>query len=215
MHIVASLPETGQPSQSPASAFGRRYYQEILDRKTGELVSVDRGDWITLGELGQMFGMGRRQTTTILRQMNFVQVEGGGRNCRHRLCEWAELRGLGKRLHRKSDRFPFDVISPEGVSWISKRWQQAVAEVERQTITGPVEEAKAALQHFQTARGRHEMAVVQMVRWIADFFPDLTHQQIATALDVSRQLVDRFMKERDRQRREAMALRSKLFPLSP
>lgn len=27
--------------------------QEVLDRKTGEMVSVDQGDWITIGESQQ------------------------------------------------------------------------------------------------------------------------------------------------------------------
>ena len=183
------------------------YVEEILDRKTGELVSVDKGDWITITELGALFGLGRRQTTTVLRQMNFLQVEGGGRNSRHRIADWVVQRGWGKRLHRKTDKFPFDVIGPEAVQWIKERWQDAVAAIERETVTGPVVEAKSALADFQATHGRKEMSVQMMVCWLADFFPELTQQQMAGVLDVSQQLVSRFLSIRSEQLKRAKALK--------
>ncbi|MBB4171594.1 hypothetical protein [Rhizobium sp. BK538] len=60
------------------------YVEEILDRKTGELVSVDKGDWITITELATLLGLGRRQATTVLRHLDFLQIEGVGRESRHR-----------------------------------------------------------------------------------------------------------------------------------
>lgn len=187
------------------------YRQEVLDRKTGELVSVDQGDWITIGELGQLFGLGRRQTTTVLRQMEFLQVEGGGRNSRHRIADWVEAKGWGKRLHRKADKFPFDVIAPPAVEWIRERWPDAVAAIERKTFSGPVAEAKAVLADFQAAHGRKEMSVQMMVCWLVDFFPDLTQQQMAGVLDVSQQLVSRFMAVRSEQLKQAKTLKAKRF----
>lgn len=191
------------------------YRYEVLDRKTGELVSVDQGDWITIAELGQLFGLGRRQTTTVLRHLDFLQVEGGGRNSRHRIADWVEAKGWGKRLHRKADKFPFDVIAPPAVEWIRKRWPDAVAAIERKTFSGPVGEAKAALADFQAAHGRKEMTVQMMVCWLADFFPDLTQQQMAGVLDVSQQLVSRFLTIRSEQLKEAKALKASHFDHVP
>lgn len=187
------------------------FSQEVLDRKTGELVSVDQGDWITIAELGQFFGLGRRQTTTILRHLDFLQIEGGGRNSRHRIADWVEAKGWGKRLHRKTDKFPFDVIAPPAVEWIRERWPNAVAAIERETFSGPVVEAKAALADFQAACGRKEMTVQMMVYWLVDFFPDLTQQQMAGVLDVSQQVVSRFMAARSAQVKQAKTLRAKRF----
>ncbi|WP_203423080.1 hypothetical protein [Sinorhizobium sp. BG8] len=191
------------------------YITEILDRKTGELVSVDQGDWITITELGQLFSLGRRQTTTVLRQLDFLQVEGGGRNSRHRIADWVVAKGWGKRLHRKFDKFPFDVISPDAVEWIKERWAGAVAAIERETHSGPVAEAKAALADFKLMHGRREMTVQMMVCWLADFFPDLTQQHMASALDVSQQLVSRFLKIRSEQLKEAKNLKVSRFDPVP
>lgn len=187
------------------------YRQEILDRKTGELVSVDQGDWITIAELGQLFDLGRRQTTIVLRHLDFLQGEGGGRNSRHRIADWVETNGWGKRLHRKADKFPFDVIAPPAVEWIRKRWPDAVAAIERETFYGPVADARAALAAFQAVGGRKEMTVQMMVHWLADFFPDLTQQQMASVLDVSQQLVSRFLSIRSEQLRIARSLRMNRF----
>lgn len=186
------------------------YVEEILDRKTGELVSVDKGEWITIRELGDLYGLGRRQTTTVLRHMNFLQVEGGGRNSRHRIADWVTQKGWGKRLQRKTDRYPFDVIGPEAVEWIKQRWQEAVTALERQTNSEPVAEAKAALTDFQSHR-RQGMSVQMMVYWLTDFFPDLTQVQMASVLDVSQQLVSRFTSSRSEQLKNARALKMKRF----
>lgn len=188
--------------------------QEILDRKTGELVSVEQGDWITIAELGQLFGLGRRQTTTVLRQIEFLQVEGRGRNSRHRIADWVEAKGWGKRLHRKTDKFPFDVIAPAAVEWIRERWPNAVAAIERETFSGPVAEAKAALTAFQ-ADDRKELTVQMMVCWLADTFPSLTQQQMAGVLDVSQQLVSRFLTIRSEQLKRARTLKANLYDPVP
>lgn len=74
------------------------YTEQLLDRKTGELVTVERGDWTTIAELGELFGWGRRQTTTILRKMGFMQAEGGGRDARHRIAQWIVERGWGRPI---------------------------------------------------------------------------------------------------------------------
>lgn len=184
--IAASLPP----------GMGMRYTEEILDRKTGELVAVDKGDWITLGELAQLLDIGRRQLTTVLREMNFLQIEGTGESARHRIRDWVMEAGWGRRNRRKSDQMPFDVISPEAVRWIAQRWQDAHAAVEDRRDVRPVAEARQALEDFQVSRDRHDLTTQGQFAWLADHFPNLTHQQIADALHVSRQLIDRFMKAR-------------------
>ncbi|WP_242218935.1 hypothetical protein [Shinella zoogloeoides] len=187
------------------------YVEEMLDRKTGELVSVDKGDWITITELATLFGLGRRRATTVLRHLDFLQVEGGGRDSRHRIADWVVQRGWGKRLHRKTDKFPFDVVGPEAVQWIKERWQGAVTAIERETFSGPVAEAKAALADFEAAYGRKEMTVQMKLCWLADFLPGLTQEQIGSVLDVTQQLVSRFISIRSNQLREAKALKANRF----
>jgi hypothetical protein len=188
------------------------YTEEILDRKTGDLVSVSKGDWITIGELGDIFGYGRRQTTTVLRHMGFLQVEGGGRNCRHRVAPWVVQCGWGKRLKRKADGFPFDVIGPEGTAWIMERWVATTAELDKLRSHGPVSEAAAALLGFKASRLSGDLNIEGSVYWLADFFPDLTHEQVATCLYISRQLVDRYRKRRSEQIREARMQKARQYP---
>lgn len=195
------------PRQLP-TGMGLHYTEEILDRITGELVSIDKGQWITIAELAELFGVGRRQATTILREMNFLQVEGSGKDCRHRISPWVSARGWGRTNRRKSDKYPFDVISPEAVDWIMKEWPRAEEAVRRRTEELPVAEASAALEHFKTSRGRHNMTVLQQAYWLADHFPSLTHRQIADALKVTRQLIDKFLKARHEQRQRWSELKA-------
>ena len=186
------------------------YFEEILDRKNGELVSISRGDWITIRELGDLFGYGPRQTTTVLRHMGFLQVEGGGKNNRHRIAPWVVERGWGKRLKRKADKFPFDVIGPEGTAWILDRWIETTGKLDA-LREGPVSEAEAALSEFKASRLSGDLNIEGCVRWLADFFPELTHEQVATCLHVSRQLVDRYRKTRDDQIKEAHLLLARRY----
>lgn len=207
-HPTASPPKYGSMIISPSGkSLGRRYFQEILDRKTGDLVSVDKGDWITVSELAELLSYGPRRTTTVLRHLGFLQIEGGGKNHRHRICDWVVERGWGKRCHRKRDRFPFDVISPEAVQWIMVRWDRALVEIE-QKACGPVAEARQALDAFEAARLNGVMGVEMKCRWLADHCPAFTHDQIASCLYVTRQLIDRYMEKRSDQIKDAKALKA-------
>jgi len=195
---------TISPSGRP---LGRRYFQEILDRKTGDLISVDQGDWMTVSELAELLSFGPRRTTTVLRHLGFLQVEGGGKNNRHRICQWVVERGWGKRCHRKHDRFPFDVISPEAVQWVTERWDHALAEIE-QKACGPVSEARQTLDTFEAARLTGAMGIEMKCYWLADHCPAFTHDQIASCLYVTRQLIDRYMDRRSKQIKNAKALKA-------
>jgi hypothetical protein len=182
------------------------YTREVLDRETGELVTIPIGKWITIAELGEMHGLGRRQTTEVLRHIDVLQVETDHRTRRHRLAPWFVERGYGKRLKRKADKFPFDVVSPEGQAWINELWPLAVAELEEQRMTAPVDEARSALSAF--GRDRRPMDVQMQVCWLADHFPDLTQKQMGLVLSVSQQMVSRNLAVRAKQLDRARALKA-------
>jgi len=168
------------------------YTSQLLDRRTGEVMTISLGDFVTVTELGELYGVGHRKVRSILRHMNFLGVEGGRSHNRHRILPWAVKQGLGKRIEKGGHiKNPFDVISPEGRAWIEERWSAAVKALERETTGGAVSEAQEALAQFQQYLGR-SMDVQAAVCWLRHCFPDLTHQQIGNILDVSQQLVSRY-----------------------
>jgi hypothetical protein len=111
------------------------YTEEMLDRTTGELVTIDKGDWITVTELGGRYGVTRIKVRAVLRQMGFLYVTGGQAHNRHRLTPQAIEAGHGKHIPAKAGKRmnPFDVISPEGQRWIGERWADALAAVDDKT----------------------------------------------------------------------------------
>ena len=100
------------------------YTQEALDRTTGHLVQVSLGDWITVTELGQRYGVSPRQARAILHHMGLLQPERG----RYRLPRQAVEKGLGLRHDRPRSGHPFDVISPLGQQLIAEVWAETVAD---------------------------------------------------------------------------------------
>lgn len=194
------LPQARRPGM------GMQYFEEILDRRTGDLVSIDKGHWITLRELAELLRIGRRRLAAVLHELDFLQIEGIRKNARYRIRDWVISKGFGKRNQRKSDKMPFDVVSPQGVKWIVARWEDARMSVEERT-TRPAAEARQALREFQQSRNRSGMVGQEQVCWLADHFPHLTHEQMAQALYLSRQLVDRLMKVRGRQLAKARNLK--------
>lgn len=182
------------------------YTREVLNRETGDLEQIDFGNWITLKELGEMHGLGRRQTTEVLRRMDVLQVETHG-SARHRLAHWFVERGFGKRQHRRYDKYPFDVVGPEGQEWINELWSIAVAELHEERTEKPVEAARAALEAF--AFDRRPMTVYMQVYWLADHFPNLSQQQMALVLSVSQPLVNRSIQSRQHQLTRARQLKKR------
>ncbi len=112
-----------------------------------------------------------------------------------------------KRLHRKIDKYPFDVISPDGRKWIEELWPLAVEEIQKRKTTLPVKQATEALTEFK--KTRKEMTVQMEVCWLADHFPDLSQAQMALVLSVSQPLVSRNLAIRKRQRDWARALKNR------
>lgn len=189
------------------------YSEEVLDRRTGELVTISKGEWITVTELGELYGIGPRKVRSVLRKMEFLGIEGTSDHARHRIQGWAVDRGLGRRITAKaSARYPFDVISPEGREWIEVRWSSALAAVEEAASGTRIEAARAALEEFQETCRLHQMPVHQAVSWLTHHFPDLSHSEVGSILDVSQQIVSRYVAERIKERRAKLKLRAAMVP---
>lgn len=187
------------------------YTDEIIDRKTGEIISVSSGDWLTLKELAEFLSCGRRKMTVILKELNFLQLENDGRYNRHRLADWLTTKGWGKRLHCRGNKYTFDVVSPDAVLWLIERWEQAVQDYHDKTYTTEIVAGRESLRRFQSDRGRSEMTVQMMVCWLTDTLPQLTQEKIAGVLDVSQQVVSKFLKTRSKQLSKWKAMKANMF----
>lgn len=180
------------------------YTQDVLERSSGELVSRSLGDWITITEVGEQFGVGPRQTRSILREMEFVVVEGQERNSRHRLARWVTDAGWGKRLSPKG-RYPFDVIGPKAQAWVASRWAGAAEKSTEVSETGRV--AKTNLRAFLAARPDLEASSQGQVARLCDFYPSLSQSEKGRIVGISQQLVGRFEKGRMGRLRKLIASR--------
>ncbi|KKC34845.1 hypothetical protein [Devosia psychrophila] len=190
------------------------YTEQILDRSTGELVTVSQGDWVTISELGDLYGVGHRTVRVILRAMNFLHVEGGGSHQRHRLSSWVTDQGWGKRMTPRHGP-PFDVVGPEGQRWIVERWQATSDQVDADR-SQPSVVAGVALAQFAEDRdryrrlvGRKLMALEEKVSWLIDHFPALSQSEMASVLAVTQQLVSRYMNARAKQLRDLREVKSR------
>lgn len=169
------------------------YVTEDLDRQTGELVLHSQGDWITVTELGNHYGVGPKRVRTILHHMGVLRPEG--QHGRYRLTPLAVARGYGKRHdRRKRGKYPFDVISPLGQSLVAEAWTETVTDLEAE-VSGDVEiaDARKDLSAFQSSR-LQELTTMEAVYWLTDTRQTLTQRQVASVLDVSEQLVGRYLK---------------------
>lgn len=193
------------------------YTEQILDRGTGELVTICHGDWVTVSELGDLYGVGRKTVRVILRAMGFIHVEGGGSHQRHRLSTWVTDQGWGKRMEPRFGT-PFDVIGPEGQAWIAERWQAASDRVAAQRSQPSLVAGEALTQfaddrdRYRRLTGQEPMALVEKVRWLVAHFPGLSQSEIASILVVTQQLVSRYVNERAKQLRTLKAARSRNVP---
>jgi hypothetical protein len=91
------------------------YTTEVIDRRTGDLVTQSLGNWKTITELASDYEMGRNEFRHVLTVMGLLSPEG--QKGRRRLTREAVDTGFGKRIEPgKSSkfRFPFDTISPDG-----------------------------------------------------------------------------------------------------
>lgn len=179
-----------------------RYTQTALDRSTGDLVPVDMGEWLTVTELGEHYGVGRNKIRSILQQMGLVKPEG--QHGRLRLTPEAVRRGLGKRHDKpKSGKYPFDVLSPAGQALIASRWQETIAALDASAQHDPLlREARSALSDYVAERRHHrlsEMEPQMQICWLLDHFRDLTGEHISKIVGVTHQLVSRYADRRAKQ----------------
>lgn len=181
------------------------YTEEKLDRSTGELITVSRGEWITVTELGALYGVSRIKVREVLREMDFLFVPGGQAHQRHRLRPWVVQAGFGKFIPVKKGgpRFPFDVVSPAGQAWIEARWDEAVSAIDADANKPGIAEARQALIAFQAREGRTPLSVQGQVLWLCDHHPSLSHAEAASIIGVSQQLVSRHASVQ-RQQRQAL-----------
>ncbi|SEQ52079.1 hypothetical protein SAMN05428969_3342 [Devosia sp. YR412] len=180
------------------------YFDEVFDRKTGELHKVSKGDWITITELGQLRGMGPRRVRTILRKMGVLVVEGAASHHRHRLAAWVLQKGWGKRIEKRGT-VPFDVVGPELQDWAASRWDGMVADIDLETSAASTE-ALADLKAFKKTRLSGDLDTQPAISWLACHHPHLTQMEMAAVLDVTQQLVAKYLNFRSTQLREARAL---------
>ena len=181
------------------------YFEEIFDRKTGELQRVSQGDWVTITELGQVYGVGRHKIRTILRKMEVLVVERTATHQRHRLASWVVHQGWGRRIEMKGT-VPFDVVSPELQDWVASRWDETVADIDQGT-SAPSTQARRDLEAFKKTRLTGDLEIQPAVSWLATHHPHLTQTEMAAVLDVTQQLVAKYLNFRSAQLREARALR--------
>lgn len=180
------------------------YFQEVLDRSSGQLLKISQGDWITISELGEVMGAGKRETRTILREMGFLVVEGSARNTRHRLASWVMEREWGRRITRKGS-YPFDVIGPDARRWVEERWEDAAQGV--RDLCPEAQTAKSHLVAFLSRRRNPDMPPQEQVCWLCDFYPGLSQSEKGRIIGISQQLVSRFEEVRSRQRQRRLTNR--------
>lgn len=164
------------------------YNSEVLDRRTGELVRVCQGDWVTVTELGKAFDLGPRQVRQVLHHLGWVFPTAGGRG-RYCLTPEAIKAGRGRCIPKSKSGHPFDVISPSGQQAFLDGLPAALAAMEnRETLE--VVQARAALVAFKAHRLDADRWSVRMeVSWLRAFIPHLSQDDIAATLSVSKQLV--------------------------
>lgn len=168
------------------------YIQEVLDRTTGQLKTQSLGDWITVSELGQRYGVGNRKVRCILHHMGVLAREGRCYRLPHRLVE----AGIGKRIDFPSSGHAFDTISPKGQELVATIWTETAEGYETETGNSAlVATVRGALAAFNAVRSE-PLETAGEVRWVLDHFRDIKFNVVATALEVSPALVTRYARQR-------------------
>ncbi|MBA1158681.1 hypothetical protein [Microvirga mediterraneensis] len=171
------------------------YTIERFDRTSGELTETEE-NWLTVTEVGQLYRVGNRTTRAILHHMGLLQQERG----RYRLTQHAVKTGLGRRHDKTKSGNPFDAISPLGQAKIAEAWNMTVqdyaAELSKTTC---MTVAREALDKFRTTR-RNPITPEAEVSWLIDHFSRLTHDHIATLVEITQPLVSRYAKARAKRR---------------
>ncbi|MER9624057.1 hypothetical protein NKI98_21950 [Mesorhizobium sp. M0222] len=196
------------------------YTTELLDRTTGDLHTVSLGNWVSVTEYGASKSVGPRQVRAILSHLGLLQEQlevsksGHSRVARRRLTDEAVKAALGKRIYpRKAGSYPFDVLSPEGQSWIDLRWDHAVKAMAAEITSNPlVTTAKECLDRFKASR-RSDMTPQMEVCFLSDHFPGLPQVDICRITGASPRMVSLHVNTRADQIRAWKAWRGKTLPV--
>lgn len=171
------------------------YLREVLDRRTGRLETKSIGDWITITELGQRYGVGSREIRAILHHIGVLAQEGH----RYRLPRHLVDEGIGQRHDFPRSGHAFDVLSPLGQQLVASVWDEAVAdyraERDKEALVVSIRRTLALCK----ANRRDDLGTAGEVRFLLDHFEDVQLNTIAAALDVSPQLVSRHAARREAQ----------------
>ncbi|MFT4115970.1 hypothetical protein [Bradyrhizobium sp.] len=185
------------------------YVQETLDRQTGLLATNILGEYMTVTELGDKYGVGPHRVRTILHHMGVLAAEGR----RYRLPRAFVDTGLGIRHDKPRSGHPFDVLSPKCQALIAEAWDDTVAALDNEAAP-TMDRAKAALDTFRATR-RREMTTQEAVCWLCDHHPRLLHRHIADILGVTPQLVSKFTTLRAKQINIARNAKARPVPNVP
>ncbi|MFD2251883.1 hypothetical protein FHS82_002309 [Pseudochelatococcus lubricantis] len=168
------------------------YQPHILNRKTGRIEPTDWGEWFTVTEVGRHYGVGSKRVRAVLHHMGMLGKEGRY----YRLPQEWEERGYGARNDNPKSGFSFDTVSPMGQRLIAEAWDMAVADYEKDLREhGSVVTAREALDVFKETR-LSPMTVQMEIIWVRHHFPDLSHNDIATVVECTQQLVSRYLSQR-------------------
>lgn len=184
------------------------YVQEVLDRATGELKTQSLGNWITVTELGRLYGVGNRKVRCILHHMGVLAREDRSYRLPRHLVE----ADIGKRIDFPRSGYPFDVVSPKGQEAIASMWSAAVQDYEEdQQRVSLVPIIRTALATFKIDR-LDPMEAQEEVCWVLDHFREADHLSVARALEVSPALVSRYAKRRCKDRAGLGQRRQEVLP---
>ncbi len=163
---------------------GMQYTSTILDRRTGELVSVDLGHFMTVTEFGLTLGLSARKTRRVLHVLGLVEPEGSRGN--YRLTREAESKGYGKRHDKpKHGKYPFDVLSPAGQKLVADGLEAALTQLEERRVPR-AQEMRLALESYQAWRKAERLSAMTLqmeVCWLADQFSGAKAEEIISATD--------------------------------
>jgi len=188
------------------------YTQDLLDRSTGQLRTVSIGNWVTVTELGEHYGVGNRKVRAILHHMGLLHREGRS----YRLPWSAVEKGLGKRHDKPKSGYPFDVISPLGQQLVAQVWDATVEDYEAELRSdSQIDEARAALNAFKQTRIGGSLKAQQEVCWLRDHFPSMTYEAIAKTLEISPTLVRRYADKQTADRMFRRGQKVQLQSLEP
>jgi hypothetical protein len=176
------------------------YQNEILNRRTGELISIDIGNWITVTELGDCLDLGPREIRKVLHRLGWAAPERGSGGA-YRLNANAVRRGYGKRISPKKG-YPFDVISPAGQAIVREQLQSLMDAAEEERKSDPVvQQTRSALEEYRGKHPDHLVTLQEEVSWIDFYCPGLTGPQVALVLDTTDQLVRKYRHAANAQRK--------------